>query len=40
MRYKESFRNVFVMMRPTQYLHKSKIAAQDRIKVIFNHIFT
>ena len=24
MRYKESARNVFVMMRPTHYLHKSK----------------
>ena len=40
MRYKESVRNVFAMMRPTHYLHKSKMAAQDRVKVIFNHIFT
>ena len=35
MRYKESDRNVFVMMRQTPYLHKSKMAAQDPVKVIF-----
>ena len=40
MRYKESVRNVFVMMTPTHYLYKCKMAAQDSVKVIFNHIFT
>ena len=35
MRYKESARNVFVMMRQTPYLHKSKMAAQYRVKAIF-----
>ena len=35
MRYNESARNVFVMMRQTPYLIKSKMAAQDRVKVTF-----